>query len=208
MTWRGGGGGSVDMEGIVGSVWFWVGETSGGMAGAGWEAMFWSIMLLKRLSGLGMFAVSGVGVGWASFRIAISSTQIVVSSIDSFYSFILNSFTSIDCRGIYVQATLKLETGSVYFVLFGSGEAGKLGTSCVGCGVDSSAIVCAHCLLMLEGSEARVQLAFFGARLHFTRVRSVRGGMRCSAEVASSAAILRTAWWSFLPCHVQHSQDT
>lgn len=30
-----------------------------------------SIMLLKRFSGLGMLAVSGVGVGWESFRIAI-----------------------------------------------------------------------------------------------------------------------------------------
>ena len=42
------------------------------------------------------------------------------------------------------QATERLGAGSVYLVRFGSGDAGKLGTSWTGCGVDSSAIATIH----------------------------------------------------------------
>lgn len=40
-----------------------------------------------------------------------------------------------------VQATVRLAAGSVYLVRLGSGLAGKLGASCCGAGVASSAIV-------------------------------------------------------------------
>ena len=40
-----------------------------------------------------------------------------------------------------VQATERFGAGSVNFVRFGSGEAGKLGMSWIGCGVDSSAAI-------------------------------------------------------------------
>ena len=45
-----------------------------------------------------------------------------------------------------LQATERLGAGSVYFVLFGSGDAGELGISCTGCGVLPSAMVTDHCL--------------------------------------------------------------
>lgn len=44
-------------------------------------------------------------------------------------------------NGLHIQATLRLAEGSVYFVRFGSGLAGRLGVSCWGTGVASSAIV-------------------------------------------------------------------
>ena len=45
----------------------------------------------------------------------------------------------------YVQATDKLGAGSVYLILFGSGEAGRLGVSRTGCGVAvSSAMLCLY----------------------------------------------------------------
>jgi hypothetical protein len=43
-----------------------------------------------------------------------------------------------------LQATERLGAGSVYFVRFGSGEAGRLGVSWTGRGVDSLAIVAVH----------------------------------------------------------------
>lgn len=41
----------------------------------------------------------------------------------------------------HIQATVRFEAGSVYFVLLGSGLAGWLGVSCSGWGVLSSAMI-------------------------------------------------------------------
>ena len=79
--------------------------------------------------GLGSWDVSGVGVGCESFRIAVICQW---------------RPTSVWCRRRDEQATERLGAGSVYFVRFGSGEAGRLGTSCTGCGVDSSAMATIH----------------------------------------------------------------
>ena len=79
--------------------------------------------------GLGSWDVSGVGVGCESFRIAVicqwRPTSAWYGRRDE-------------------QATERLGAGSVYFVRFGSGEAGRLGTSWTGCGVDSLAMATIH----------------------------------------------------------------
>lgn len=78
-------------------------------------------------SGSGRCAVSGVGVDCESFKIAVASQHVagILARIDK-------------------QATERLGAGSVYFVRFGSGEAGRLGVSWMGRGVDSLAIVTVH----------------------------------------------------------------
>ena len=112
------------MDGIEGSI---VGLNAGTEF-----AWFDDIVMMssKRSSGLEMFAVCGVGVAWLSFRIANPSCQW--------------KYWHTTSHTLNLQATERFGAGSVYFVLFGSGDAGKLGISCVGWGVDSSAIVNVH----------------------------------------------------------------
>ena len=68
-------------------------------------------------NGFELLVVSGVGVGCASFRMAVGGQS----------GFLLVLFL------INVQATDRFGAGSVYFVRFGAGDEGRLGTSCVGC---------------------------------------------------------------------------
>lgn len=86
-------------------------------------------------SGLEMVAVSGVGVTAVSvFSIAGGGCQ-----MDGELETV-----------VHVQATERLD-GSVYFVLLGSGEAGRLGVSWSGAGVDSAMF---FVVLRLEGGES------------------------------------------------------
>lgn len=97
----------------------------GGIDGSVWPGANAATDVVE--SGSGCEAVSGVGVGCASFRMA---WERVNGCLQSAY-------------WVDIQATERLATGSVYFVRFGCGEEGKLGISCVmaGCGVASSAMV-------------------------------------------------------------------
>lgn len=78
--------------------------------------------------GFGLSAVSGVGVGAESFKMA--------ARVSVYYRAI-----GVLVGSENVQATVRLAAGSVYFVRLGRGLAGKLGVSWCGAGVASSAIV-------------------------------------------------------------------